>query len=160
VITIAATKPPLGIPLLISILRGFVANCFVFDFDDCRCWQDIRTRLDALPDDFNRKLAKMLFAALFKNNRFVCVIEGDYPPTVRDLEQALRQAVALKIQMFLTEEVPTEPLPDGVELAGLSNYYASRFERSRNESATLGRIFVGGEMDTASFLESNFGNMV
>jgi len=152
----AAEAGPYGLEALCSALRGFSANCLLFDFEDQRGQADIRQQLDSMPENFDRSIVKRLFATLKKRRRFVFILEADYFSEKSDLDQALDQADKVRIDLFLSDQLPTVPLPTDIEFRTLSNYQASDFEHQRSETATNGRTYVGGDMDAVSFLNFNF----
>ena len=64
IIGTAAGAGDFGLEALCSALRGFLANCLLFDFEDQRGQTEIRQQLDAVPENFNRSIVKKLLAAL------------------------------------------------------------------------------------------------
>ncbi len=48
---------------LISALRGFTQNCFITEFQDYRIQDAIKEQVKSLPDNYDRKIIKSLFAA-------------------------------------------------------------------------------------------------
>lgn len=156
VIEVAAANPPYGLQALCAVLRAFLANCLLFDFEDYRGQTEIRRFLEATPDGFDRALAKKLFVVLAKRNRFVCLL--DCMTDRSDLDQALDQAGAFATELCVTEQTPTIAIPPGVECAPLARYQTTRFEAERNNAATVGRPFAAGEMAARDFLVLNFAN--
>ena len=160
VIDVAAANAPFGMQTLTAMLRGFVANCLMFDFEDDRLQREIRVVLDALPEKFDRSEIKKLFAQLAKRNRFVAVMVPDYLSEESGIDQALGQATTHSIQLFVTEREPSRTAPTSVEVTNLATYQDTAFERGRFDCATSGKAFAGGESGDAVFLSDIFGNAV
>lgn len=158
VIGVAAASPPYGMQALCDVLRGFLDNGLLFDFEDERCRQAIGRAVNSLPNGFDRKRAAALFSALVKRNRILCIMEPDWLSTTSDIDQALDLAPKYSIQLVLTEQTPTTTIPAGVECVTLAEYPTSVSGTERHAAATTGRTYSGGEMSDAAFLDSNFAN--
>jgi hypothetical protein len=158
VIPVAAASPPYGLQVLCDILRGFLVNGLLFDFEDERGRRAIGEAIHALPNDFDRKRAGALFSALIKRNRILFIMEPDYMGVVSDLDRAVDLAPAFSIQLVLTKQTPTTAIPAGIECVTLAAYPTTAVEIERHRAATTGRTYCGGEMADADFLDSNFGN--
>lgn len=157
----AVRTAPHGVQFIFAMLRGFVSNCLLFDFEDERLKREIRKALEALPQEGNDRSDLMkIFAVLAKRNRFVAVFEPDYMSEKSDLEQVLPQLASHRIQLLVSDEewVKECAAASGAEFSKLSSYQNSNFEKSRNEYASYGLTFKGGEMRSGEFLENTFGN--
>lgn len=115
IISVAATSPLYGLQALCDVLRGFLANGLLFDFEDERGRKAIGQTVNALRNDFDRKRATALFSALVKRNRILCLMEPDYTGKIGDLDRALELAPKYSIQLVLRSKIPTTPIAPEVE---------------------------------------------
>ena len=154
VIEAAAANGPYAIQALIAMLRGFSANCVLFDFEDTRLQHGIRAALDALPPQADRSEIAALFKGLMKR-RFVSVMQDpDWAAPESDIQHAFWQAHAHGVQLVVTGEQGHPEVPS----ADLATFQHTAFERERFTRALNGRVFVRGELSEADFLTSNFAN--
>ena len=155
VIEAAAANGPYAMQALIAMLRGFSANCVLFDFEDTRLQRRIRTALNALPLQFDRSEITALFKRLMKR-RFVSVMQDpDWAaPESGDIQHAFRQAHARGVQLVVTGEQGGAEVPS----ADLANFQHTAFERERFSRALNGRVIATGELSESEFLTSNFAN--
>ena len=104
----------------IGILRGFLQNCFIAEFEDYRIQEAIKIQVKKLPNNAGRKEIKTLLATLMKRNRFIYCIIPDYSGTKSDFTCVLEQAVSTFLDLLLVEEIDDElEIPAGVEIASL-----------------------------------------
>ena len=154
VIEAAAANGPYAMQALIAMLRGFSANCVLFDFEDTRLQHGIRAALDALPPQSDRSEITALFKRLMKR-RFVSVMQDpDWAAPESDIQHAFWQAHARGVQLVVTGEQGGAEVPS----ADLASFQHTAFERERFTRALNGRVFASGELSEAEFLTSNFAN--
>jgi hypothetical protein len=160
IISDAWTKGDFAVQTLIGVLRGFIPNCAVADFEDYHIQSEIKNQINGLPDDFDRKIVKFLLATLQKRNRFIYCLVPDYTGEQADLKCALQQAKKCLIDIILLKVLDNEnDNPDGIGVVRLSEYQRSSFEHWRNLRAAGGRIFKNGEYGEYEFLNENLGKV-
>ena len=160
VISDAWTKGDFAVQTLIGVLRGFIQNCAVADFEDYRIQSEIKNQIDGLPDDFDRKIIKSILATLQKRNRFIYCFVPDYTNEQPDLKCVFQQAKECLIDLILLKSLENGiDTPDGIEAVTLSEYQRSSFEHQRSSLAVDGRTFKGGEHEEYEFLNLNFGKV-
>jgi hypothetical protein len=148
----------LGLPSLNGILRAFLQNCFIAEFEDYRIQQAIKDRVDSLPESYDRTIVKKLFAALKKRNRFVYCLVPDYSGRKSDVESAVEQAISSFLDLLLLKEIPTNTtIPAGVEVTTLATYQNCNFECGRSLLASNGKTMKEGDLDERAFLDQTFG---
>jgi hypothetical protein len=158
VISFANDLGVLGLPSLNGILRAFLQNCFIAEFEDYRIQQAIKDRVDSLPDSFDRTITKKLFAALKKRNRFVYCLIPDHSGQKSDVESAIEQTLSSFLDLLLLKGIPTDiTIPAGVEITTLVAYQNCNFECGRSLLASNGRTLREGDLDEMDFLDKNFG---
>lgn len=136
VISIARQNGALGLQVLISILRGFLPNCFIAEFQDYRVQEAIKEELDKLDDDFDRKLIKEIFRVMEKRNRFVYCLVPDYASPKSDDDTAKEQAEEAMLDLLLL--VDQDDDFEMVEIATLFDYQHSEFEAVRSKLVAEG----------------------
>ena len=104
VISVAKEDGPYAMQCFISILRGFLQNCFIAEFEDYRVQQAIKEQVAALPNTFDRTVIKKLFAALAKRNRFIYCLVSDEGSRRDDVACVLEQAAAAFLDLLLIRE--------------------------------------------------------
>jgi hypothetical protein len=160
VISDAWIKGDFAVQALIGVLRGFVQNSAIADFEDYRIQSEIKNKVDELPDDFDRKIIKSILAALQKRNRFIYCFVPDYTNERSDLECVFEQAEKCLIDLILLKSIPNEfDTPNRIEVVTLSNYQRSSFEHRRSLLASDGRTFIGGEHEEYEFLNLYLGKI-
>ena len=160
VISDAWIKGDFAVQTLIGVLRGFVQNCAVADFEDYRTQSEIKNHIDGLPDDFDRKIIKSILATLHKRNRFIYCFVPDYTNERSDLECVFEQAEKCLIDLILLKSIPNEfDTPNQTEVVTLSDYQRSSFENRRSLLASDGRTFIGGEYEEYEFLNLHLGKV-
>ncbi|MBM3839075.1 MAG: hypothetical protein FJ398_14125 [Verrucomicrobia bacterium] len=141
---------------LTAVLRGFVQNCLLLDFEDWRGHTEIQRQLGQAPEFTDRSVVKKLFAVLEKRNRFLFCFKDDYTSGKTDLELVFDQATAVELDFILTEDANGCPTSPGIEVSKLKTYQNSQFEEKRAEVAANGRVYAGGEEVVDKFLDTNF----
>ena len=142
----------------IGILRGFLQNCFIAEFEDYRIQEAIKIQVKGLPDSFERKLIKSLLATLQKRNRFIYCLIPDYSGGKDDFTCVLEQAIDALLDLILVEEFPTDfKDPDGLEIATLGTYQTTNFETYRSQMVSNGLIINNGDLEGKDFWDKCFG---
>ncbi|MFC1452075.1 hypothetical protein ACFLSJ_01870 [Verrucomicrobiota bacterium] len=155
VVTEAKEGGPYAVQALIAILRGFLQNCCIAEFDDYR--DSLKTAVNALPEDFNRTELKTVLSKLARLHRFIYCLEADYMSGQPWTDQALQQSRACLIDLLLLEAAAQDRRPDGdAEVCGLATYQNTEFERNRFEVASDGKTFSPGEYGETDFLDIVF----
>lgn len=156
VIPVAASSPPYGVQTLIAILRGFLQNCCIAEFEDYRVQTLIREYVEALPNDFDRKAVKTLLIALQKRNRFVYCLVPEYGTTLDDDAIAMKQAPEALIDLLLLGSAEGCPRWEGdTEIATLDTYQHTHFETTRSRLASDGKTLNEGALEEVAFLDQN-----
>lgn len=137
---------------LIAILREFLQNCCIAEFQDLSVQSSIKAELAELPDDWDRTTLKKVFTLFSKRNLFVCCLTNDWMGEKTDLELVLEQARDSLLQMLLLKETPASA-PDGVEVATLADYQHTDFAHERSRLAAYGVAVSDREMDENEFLD-------
>ena len=145
---------------LIGILRGFLQNCCIAEFDDYR--DSLKAAVNALPEDFNRTELKSVLAKLAKLHRFAyCLQETDYLAGKAEAELAVEQSDSCLLDLLLLEEAMKDCTPAGTaEVCMLANYQNSEFERRRSQIAGDGITHGPDEMAEADLLNGVFLKML
>lgn len=151
----ASSSGGYGIQALIAVLRGFLQNCILLDFDDWRGGTEIRRQLECMPSDHDRHVVKKLLAQLKKRNRFVCCLSYDYMSEATEVVQVAGQAATAELDLILAEETLPPNACNPAEISNLSGYQGSNFEHLRSMAAAEGRVYVGGEEGGGAFLNTN-----
>jgi hypothetical protein len=159
VFSVAAVGGRLGLQALAAVLRGFLQNCLLLDFDDYRWETGIRRALSTHAEVFDRSVIKKFLVQFRKRNRIVPVFQDDYSGK-KDLAFIIDQAPAADLDFILAEEVVALPTGCATETATLATYQETDFEARREEAASNGREYSGGELDEEQFLEANFSKLV
>lgn len=143
---------------LIAILRDFVDNCFLTEFEDYRVQDAIEQNVEEIPEGiFERKQIKTLLSILQKRNRFIYCMKPDYSGQKSDVDIVLENATGLLIDLLLIGTFDNEiDYPQGIEITDLSNYQNTQFAETRSEIMRDGRDYVGGELDEQAFLDLNY----
>jgi hypothetical protein len=157
VISVARTGGAYAVQSLISVLRGFTQNCCLFDFEDYRVSDALKSEVESLPEDFDRKIIKTLLAEFKKRNRFVYALAPHYASNQHDSVAVLQQAAAAFLDLLLLKEFhPPPALPNGIEIATLANYQHTVFEAERARLAVEGRTSAESALDEKDFLNQHF----
>ena len=155
VITIANINPPYGLQSLVAILRGFLQNCFIIDFEDSRLYNSIKELVDNLPEVFERKEIKTLLATLAKRKRFIFHLVPDYLGQRDDVSCMVEQAADSLIDLVLLSQEITG-LPGDIDVASLAIYQNTNFEKFRSKIANEGKVWEAGALGQQEFLDLNF----
>jgi len=143
-----------SIHLLIGILRGFLQNCCIMEFDDGRLQRATAEAVARLPEDFDRRVLKSVLAQMEKLNRFVYCIEPDYSEIRSDLDQVLSQLRSLELDLVLVASSTADPVvPATCEVSTLLHYQGSAFEDRRSRLAASGVICADGSTGAADFMD-------
>ncbi len=151
VISIAHQNGPLGMQALIAILRGFLQNCFLTDFEDYRVQTAIGQYVDALPEDYDRKMVKEILRVLEKRHRFMYCLVPDYEGLKTDEECVKEQADAAMIDLLLLQHAD-EAIED-LETSTLFDYQHTDFEANRSRLVSDGVTLEANGMDGTAFME-------
>jgi len=155
VVAEAQAGGPYAIQSLIGILRGFLQNCCIAEFDDYR--DSLKTAVNALPEDFNRTELKSVLGKLAKLHRFIYCLEADYMSGNSDAEQALEQSEDCLLDLLLLDaDLQDRNAPENAEICCLSNYQVTEFERARSKIGSDGSTYAPGQCDENDFLDEVF----
>ncbi len=157
VIAAANAGGPYAVQSLISLLRGFVQNCCLMNFDDWRVDEAIRREVESLPADFDRKVITSLLAILKKRNRFVYCLTSNYAANRSDVEEVLQQAASALLDLLLIKQI--DPMPtatNGIEIATLATYQHTSFESERSRLANEGSTQAEGALSETDFMDRHF----
>jgi len=153
----ATAAAPYGMQTLIGILRGFVQNCCIAEFDDDRTHTEIKKVIKELPEDFDRHTLKKLLVHLEKQNRFVYCLAPDYSEEKSDLECVVRQADQELIQLVLIgSETEVDCGESEFKLARLATYNCTRFEEERSRLAGEGSTTPDDSLRNNEFMNRHF----
>jgi hypothetical protein len=159
VIHAASAAGTFGWESLTAMLRGFVQNCVVLDFDDYRWAPSIRTELAAAEEVFDRSLVKKLLVQIEKRNRIMPQFQDDYSGRP-ELDLVTEQAGKAELDCIVAEAPGSLPSDSRARITRLACYQSSGFEQERSEIAAHGREYSGGELGEADFLRSNFSKLL
>ena len=152
----AAESAPYGMQILIGILRGFLQNCCVAEFEDERTYGEIKGIVEDLPADFDRRTVKKLMVHLKKQNRFIYCLEPDYLGEKSDLQCVSEQADRELIQLLLVSEGEEIEHGEGdFELARLNTYNGGDFEEERSKVASGGLAPRDGDLHDNEFMDQH-----
>jgi hypothetical protein len=156
IIGVARQNGTYALQALIAILRGFLQNCFILEFEDLRNDAAIKEELANLPDDFDRAALKKIVGVMKKRHLFISCLEPDYTGEKSDLTCIIEQRTDALLDLLLLTERGDVPMSDGVEVATLADYQNTDFEAERSRLASEGRTFHDGQLRGGDFLESTF----
>jgi hypothetical protein len=153
----ARDSGPHAVQNLIAILRGFLQNCCVLEFDDRRIQDKLGEYVKALPEDFDRKVIKALLAKMNKLQRFIYCIEPDYLSDAPDFEHVVAQVDALGLDLLLVvEDHAAKKIPGKCQSATLLTYQGSLFEDDRSRLSSDGSTCADGTVAEGPFLYRHF----
>ncbi len=153
----AAAAAPYGMQALIGILRGFLQNCCIAEFDDGRTHQEIGKYIKDLPQDFDRSILKKLLVQLEKQNRFIYCLKPDYTDEKSDLECVVQQADVELVQLVLTgSDHVIDHEEAEFELAKLDTYNHTEFEEERSKMASDGSTTPDDYLPNTEFMDRHF----
>jgi hypothetical protein len=155
VFSAAAKAGPLGLDALAAVLRGFLQNCVLLDFEDWRWETGVRQALNAHEPAFENSLVKKLLVQLKKRDRLAPCFRDDYSSEA-DLNLVLAQAAKEELDLILTQGDVAAHGQGQLEIAKLEGYQQTAFEAKRSEVAANGREYSGGELPERDFLLCNF----
>jgi hypothetical protein len=144
---------------VVALLRGFVQNCVLVDFDDWRWETSIKRELSNPTGDQGLSLIKKLLVQLKKKERIVSYFQDDYSGA-SDMQHVLAQATSAELDLILTAQAVIPPAGVNCEVAKLENYQQSNFEETRCAVAGMGREYAGGELLESDFLTENLRKVV
>ncbi|MBI5194266.1 MAG: hypothetical protein HZA08_12620 [Nitrospirae bacterium] len=157
VFDVATEEGTFAMQSLIGILRGFVQNCFIAEFEDYRVQEAIKEKVNKIVDDNDRKAIKELLKIMKKRNRFIYCLIPDYAGEKSDLEKVYEQAAASYIDILLLKSAPLGTgIPSEIKTATLLNYQHTNFENGRASYACNGVTLKEGEIYEDAFLDQNF----
>jgi len=156
IISIAKEGGQNTLQILVAILRDFVDNCFITEFEDYRVQAAIERNVNEIPDRyFERKQIKTLLATLQKRNRFIYCFTPDYSGVRSDLNVVLENSTENLVDLILIGEInPEIECPDNSEISDLSNYQNTNFAENRSRAMRDGGVFAGGELNEQEFMNS------
>ncbi|HEX8177769.1 MAG TPA: hypothetical protein VF543_21960 [Pyrinomonadaceae bacterium] len=157
VIAVARDSGELGLQTLIGILRGFLQNCFVAEFENHQVQDEIREQIDGLPETFDRTLIKKVMAQMKKHHRFIYCLIPDYTEARDALTCAREQSGDALLDLLLLDEVGEEFAGiEGVEAATLFNYQHTQFEHDRSKLSAEGVALAESAHDQHDLLDRYF----
>jgi hypothetical protein len=139
---------------VVSILSGFLQNCFLAVFEDDRWGSSVKEKLESWPENMTRRRVKSILSHFKKQKRFLYCITPDYNGVRHDLDSVFEQANSIPLDFILviaSEEVRSQAV--GVEVATRRTYHYSTFEPKRSGLAVHGKTCNPGDMDETSFLD-------
>lgn len=144
---------------LLSIIEGFVQNCFLTAFEDYRWDSCIKEILERWPDSTVRRKIKRLLVILKKRKRIVYCIAADSCNHQSDLEVVLSQAesVCLSLILVITAESCRDARQE-LEIVSRRQYQFASFASLRSDLAVHGKTCRPQEMNEAEFLDFHFAN--
>lgn len=151
----AAQSGHLGLDALAAVLRAFLQNCVLLDFEDWRWETGVRRALDAHESTFEQSLIKKLLVQLKKRNRLAPCLHDDYSGET-DLSLVLSQAAQRELDLILSQSDVAPSSHGQCEITKLETYQRTAFEEKREKAATHGREYSGGEFSEREFLARNF----
>ncbi|PWU09025.1 MAG: hypothetical protein C5B50_28155 [Verrucomicrobia bacterium] len=155
----AAAGGQMALQLLTAILRGFLQNCVLLEFDDYRWDTAVRRAVNSQEKTFDRSAIKKLLVQLQRRNRIVPFFKDDYSG-LPDLEFVVQQASAAGLDLILSVQTVSLPSNCSCEAAILGTYQESEFEDQRAETAANGREYKHGEMGEEQFLLTTFQKFI
>jgi hypothetical protein len=155
VFSAAAKAGPLGLDALAAVLRGFLQNCVLLDFDDWRWETGVRQALSTHERTFENSLVKKLLVQLKKRDRIEPCFRDDYSGKT-EMNLVLAQANEAELDLILADSHVAHPNGGQFEIAKLEDYQQTAFEAKRSEAAANGREYSGGELAEGDFLIANF----
>jgi hypothetical protein len=157
VISAAEEAGEYGRQSLIALLRGFLQNCFIAEFDDESVQTAIREKVDNLPESFDRKKIMALLGSLKKNLHFIYSLKPDYSYEKSSLQLVKEQAQEALIDLVLVgSERDKDEIGVSTATELLSSYQRSNFETNRSELARNGITLVPEELDQTVLLDNYF----
>jgi len=156
IISIAKDRGQDSLQILVGILRNFVDNCFLTEFEDYRIQDTISRHVENIPEKFfERKQIKSLLSTLQKRNRFIYCLAPDYSGAKSNLEIVLENATELLIDLLLlgNSEIEIDNSSDA-EITDLSKYQNTNFADKRSKSMI--RVFSGDEFSEQDFLDLHY----
>jgi hypothetical protein len=157
VISYSNERGPDALQNLTGILRGFVENCFITEFEDYRLQNLFAEQIKALPDCYERKVIKTIFSILQKRNRFIYCFIPDYNGAKSDLEIVLEKAGEVLLDLIFVKQCEdVGEIPDGVEIADITNYHNTSFADKRSKMMAEGVAAGDGEFDEEDFLNRHY----
>jgi len=144
---------PFAMDSLIGILRGFIQNCCVLEFEDNRLQKAVFNNVNQLPPSDARKGIMTLLGVLKKQNRFICNLVPNYNVESINILDVDDQVESTLLDFLLAGKNEMSTFSAKVETASLGNYNQSRFESQRSNLASNGRVFQDGELEQLEFLE-------
>src|SRR6266542_2892069 len=135
VISVAQKNGALGLQVLISILRGFLQNCCLAEFENYRVQPAIAEKVERLDDNYDRKIIKELFRVMEKRNRFIYCLPN-HEEAESEVECAKDQAEEAMLDLLLLVDEDDEF--EMIEVATLFDYQHSEFEVVRSKLVAEG----------------------
>jgi len=157
VISVAKEAGELGLPLLTAILRSFLHNCFIADFNDFRIQIEIKERINDLPEDFDRTTIKKIMGALVKRNRFIACLTPDDLGERPELDLIKEQAISAQLDLLLLSSLDGTAELGNTEYASLTTYQNTNFENERSSFASEGITLSEGKFEAQAFLDRFLG---
>jgi len=144
---------PFAMDSLIGILRGFIQNCCILEFEDNRLQKAVFNNVNQLPPSDAKKGIMTLLGVLKKQNRFIGNLVPNYNVESINISDVDDQAESKLLDFLLAGKNEMSSVSAKVEAASLGNYNQSRFESKRSNLASNGRVLQDGELEQSEFLE-------
>lgn len=141
---------------LISILYGFLQNCCIVEFKNYQIQENIAEHIKRLPSDDARKRIEVLLKTLQKRNRFLYCLDPTKLDKKSILDCVIDQEKKVNVDILLVDDEDMKNCRAEVEMASLSTYQTSDFERMRSAIAVEGMAFADGELDGPKFFGQVF----
>lgn len=141
-----------GLPLLLSIWRGFYQNCFIAEFTEHLIQPDLDAELNKLPETSDRSVLKKIIKQIANEHRFVyCLDLNDSSDCLSAFESADRVDL---IDLILVEgERESLRSKFSGQIEQLVSYGSSKFEESRNSIASNGVVHPSLSIEAYTFLD-------
>lgn len=145
---------------LFQILRGFNQNCFMIIFEDGRWKNEIKSQLEAWPEDMARSNVKRQFARLAKRRQFLYLPAPSYTGAMSDRQVIIDNVSEIPVDVIVSPNSTASSEVEDIEEITLRKDYAySDFEELRSERASSGRNSVEGELSSVEFMDEHFSRM-
>ena len=154
VISVANAAGDLGLQSLTAILRGFLQNCFIAEFDEYLIQPEIQAELELLPATSDRSTLMKIIKKMVLDNRFVyCLKMGG---NVDSLSALLVPANRELVDLILVGQGDGDlsGMAD-TETATLATYQNSYFEDMRSKFASEGITLEQLSMGSSDFLNNH-----
>ena len=142
----------LGMDALVGILRALLENCLLAETTDWQTSPELKSAVQAIPDQNARMRAAAILESFWKRGRFAPILQP-----LGTAEAASPAQVALanrnhpELDVIVTEVSP--PYPAGsVEVTSIESFHSTNFAANR-QKMSRGVILSEGAMDAAVFFK-------